>query len=248
MRNCHTQYRNGYIVVFTGGYTANTGKDCGERYFGVDFKTMSSRLTQDIKDYINREELHTFNLNDLNERRKTWLRIARSISRCISQLRDGREILEAARKKISKMSRNRTYQTTTERKLIEKEKAIYKSIGRTGIKYIEENIAAVSGIGAMYDQNNLKLLITDILKRLTENSPIDKIDLLSSKDLVYWVKEVKEAPSLKNKIDIVIKLYVNFLAFESSLSFEKIIEKQEEVVEWHNFLNSLKILPLVKID
>ena len=115
-------------------------------------------------------------------------------------------------------------------------------------KYIEENIATVSGIEAMYDQNNLKLLITDTLKKFIENFPIDKIDLLSSKDLAYWVKEVKEIPNLKNKIDTAIKFCVNFLTFENLLPFEKIIEKQEEVAEWHNFLNSLKTLPSVKID
>ena len=87
----------------------------------------------------------------------------------------------------------------------------------------------------MYDQNNLKLLITDTLKKFIENFPIDKIDLLSSKDLAYWAKEVKEIPNLKNKIDTAIKFCVNFLTFENLLPFEKIIEKQEEVAEWHNF-------------
>ncbi len=248
LKNCHTQHQNGYIVVSTDGHITNIGKDCGEKYFGVDFKTMSSKLTQDIKDYTNREELHTFNLNNLNEWCETRLKIAKNINRYISQLRDGKGIPETIRKKISKMSRDRTYQIKIERELTEKEKAVYENTGRTGIKYIEENVATVSGIEAMYDQNNLKLLITDTLKKFIDNFPIDKIDLLSSKDLAYWAKEVKEIPNLKNKIDAAIEFCFNFLTFENLLPFEKIIEKQEEVAEWHNFLNSLKTLPSVKLD
>ena len=95
----------------------------------------------------------------------------KNINRYISQLRDGKGIPGTVRKKISKMSRDRTYQITIERELTEKEKAIYENIGGTGIKYTEENIATVSGIEAMYDQNNLKLLITDTLKKIYRKFP-----------------------------------------------------------------------------
>lgn len=64
LSNCHTLHEKGYIVTTKGGMSTNMGKDCGKKYFGVDFETMSKKFDRDITAAENRSRLCSFGLLD----------------------------------------------------------------------------------------------------------------------------------------------------------------------------------------
>ncbi|WOD14376.1 hypothetical protein [Paraburkholderia kirstenboschensis] len=60
LSNCRTPHGRGYLVVTKDARVTNIGKDCGARYFGVDFEDMSRQFDRDIAANENRERLWSF--------------------------------------------------------------------------------------------------------------------------------------------------------------------------------------------
>src|SRR5690606_4074151 len=60
LSNCHTPHAKGYIATTKDGHETNIGKDCGKKYFGVDFETLSRKFNRDIIELENREKLWSF--------------------------------------------------------------------------------------------------------------------------------------------------------------------------------------------
>jgi hypothetical protein len=57
LSDCHTPHQKGYIVLTKDNRETNIGKDCGRKYFGVEFETMSRQYEQDLAAMENRERL-----------------------------------------------------------------------------------------------------------------------------------------------------------------------------------------------
>lgn len=77
LKNCHTMHNHGYIVTSENGQETNIGKDCGKRYFSVDFEQAKRLFDRKMNAIENREILW-----DL------WRRLA-AIEENISRLRAG---------------------------------------------------------------------------------------------------------------------------------------------------------------
>jgi len=60
LSNCHTPHGKGYIATTMDGLSINIGKDCGKKYFGVDFETLSNKFDRDYTEAENRERLWSF--------------------------------------------------------------------------------------------------------------------------------------------------------------------------------------------
>ncbi|MEM5300032.1 hypothetical protein VSR82_38040 [Burkholderia sp. JPY481] len=60
LSNCRTKHGRGYLVATKDARVTNIGKDCGARYFGVDFEDMSWQFDKDIAAKENRERLWSF--------------------------------------------------------------------------------------------------------------------------------------------------------------------------------------------
>ena len=60
LSDCHTLHQKGYLVLTKDNRETNIGKDCGRRYFGVDFDTLSRQFEQDFAAAENRERLWGF--------------------------------------------------------------------------------------------------------------------------------------------------------------------------------------------
>jgi hypothetical protein len=58
--NCHTPHVKGYIVVTKDGCETNLGKDCGRKYFGIDFDTLSAKFDRDVTEKKHRDKLWVF--------------------------------------------------------------------------------------------------------------------------------------------------------------------------------------------
>jgi hypothetical protein len=57
LSHCGTEHAKGYIVTTKDGHETNIGKDCGKKYFGVDFQVMANRFDRDMTEQENRETL-----------------------------------------------------------------------------------------------------------------------------------------------------------------------------------------------
>lgn len=62
LSNCRQPHSKGYIVVTADGCETNIGKDCGKRYFGVEFETLSKKFNRDIAEQENRSRILGFSL------------------------------------------------------------------------------------------------------------------------------------------------------------------------------------------
>jgi len=60
LSNCHTPHAKGYVANTESGLITNIGKDCGKRYFGIDFENQSKKFDSDVKAQNNRESLSKF--------------------------------------------------------------------------------------------------------------------------------------------------------------------------------------------
>lgn len=70
LKNCHTMHNHGYIVTAENGQETNIGKDCGKRYFSVDFEQVKRQFDRDMDAMENRDLLWslTFKLGEIGER------------------------------------------------------------------------------------------------------------------------------------------------------------------------------------
>jgi hypothetical protein len=60
LSSCHTPHFKGYLVGTKDGHCTNIGKDCGTKFFGLDFETLSRQFDRDVEDNDNRDNLHSF--------------------------------------------------------------------------------------------------------------------------------------------------------------------------------------------
>jgi len=49
LKHFHTMHNHGYIVVAENGKETNIGKDCGKRYFSVDFEQTKRWFERDLE-------------------------------------------------------------------------------------------------------------------------------------------------------------------------------------------------------
>lgn len=57
LSSCHQPHGHGYLVVTHDGRETNIGKDCGRKFFSVDFVTMQKMFDRELKASLNREHL-----------------------------------------------------------------------------------------------------------------------------------------------------------------------------------------------
>src|SRR5579871_2045899 len=60
LSSCHTPHGRGYLVQAVDGRLTNIGKDCGKKYFSVDFEQMVKIYDRDLRAKERREVLVAF--------------------------------------------------------------------------------------------------------------------------------------------------------------------------------------------
>lgn len=70
LSNCKTPHNRGYLVVTQSGRETNIGKDCGKRYFGVEFENLATTFDRDLREKLARENVGNFmlRLDDVQRR------------------------------------------------------------------------------------------------------------------------------------------------------------------------------------
>ncbi|GGY05583.1 hypothetical protein GJV26_18280 [Massilia dura] len=206
LSDCHTPHGRGYLVATKDGRETNIGKDCGSKYFGVDFVEQARQFERDLEARDNREVLATafFRLDELEARIET-LRAgdhgARWIHRQVSALKNPAKIPTLITRTLEQMVRQRTRHLTASREANEKEIEQIEAMRGKKISrpyYLDEIVAEIQGLEALYQENDLReLLVVQLEEKIKEFKKV-KIDDLQVKDLNRWSKWVQ---SIKPTLD-----------------------------------------------
>lgn len=203
LSNCHTPHAKGYIVVTEDGHETNIGKDCGKTYFGIDFEKMSKQFDIDLKDFQNREALATFafHLDELVTRVESLRSGERGADWCHRAMRPlltiGGGCPDAVVRKLATMVRSRNPEVTIERRATEREiEEIEVSTGRRVPRphYVSESTGRISGIEALYPENDLRqLLVIDLEQRIEEFRKLSIHELTHTqlRDWANWIATVE---------------------------------------------------------
>jgi hypothetical protein len=248
LSNCHTPHAKGFIVKTIDGASTNIGKDCGKTYFGVDFETLSNKFDRDITESENRDKLWSFSfkIDEIQETIKNLRRsdygadwIHKKLRYLVTPSADcPNEIV----KQISSMAKNRSNSLFKPREATDFEiEALSNSQNRQISKphFIEEKIADISSLDALYPENDLKnILILDLEENMKTFISKD-INQLSFEDLRYWSKWISTVEiNLQKAIDSIQA--GRSLLTESNLKpFLALLTKNEDKLTFRRYLKEL---------
>lgn len=247
LSNCHTPHFKGYLVVTKSVQETNIGKDCGKRYFGIDFVEMAAKFDRDIRDKEARERLWNL-LFRLDEVKATIKGIreeegADRMQRTLRQLVDlGRQVPAVVVRHISTMLKTGATTLTREREATAKEREMEEARTGRAIHYpliMTEKIADIAGLHALDEANDLrKILVLDLGERMKAFETLN-IDTMTSKDLAKWSKW---ASTVEQRIEAArqsMKEGFILLTKANLQPFMQIVEKEEEQKSFLKYLNSL---------
>lgn len=196
LKNCHTMHNHGYIVTAENGQETNIGKDCGKRYFSVDFEQVKRQFDRDMDEMENRELLWSlwFKLDEVEEKIRQ-LRAgdkgADWIFKNCSALQDPGKLPVDVTRQMDRFIKNQSgrFQLQREATQVEAEDMEAKA-GRKlpRPQYVTTLDTVINGVEALYQENNLnQILIVHIQEQIKAFRPL-AIDQLTEAQLRYWKK------------------------------------------------------------
>ncbi|MFJ7566732.1 hypothetical protein ACIQW9_07215 [Herminiimonas sp. NPDC097707] len=215
LSNCHKPHNKGYIVTTVLGIETNIGKDCGKTYFGIDFEIMTKQFDRDITEQENRELLWSFSHQvseleakiqavKLGDKGANWVH-KHSQSLSISNTKVPHEISQ----RMSALAKSRSNILYSQRLATEQEVENLEVIQQKKLErphYLNEPIGELSGIEALYPENNLCQIVVINLEENLKAFKNVEIDQLSYEQLAYWKKWAGTVDSsLENAKSIIEK-------------------------------------------
>lgn len=247
LSNCHTQHNRGYLVVTQSGRETNIGKDCGKRYFGVDFENLAVQFDRDMREKLARENVGNFLLRmDETQRR---LKDALDGERGGAWVyRTSRPLVEPARGVPSDIVRTiaamlKTGQTllTKDRPATERETQIAEAGGNRVKRphMITEPVAEIQGLDALREENDLrKLLIVDLDTNLKALDGLN-VDAMQTSDVAQWSKWVNSVDATFDRADAAIRSGRELLTAENLRPFEQVLRDPGDGQRFDAFLKGL---------
>lgn len=248
LSNCHTPHAKGYIVVTKDGQETNIGKDCGKTYFGVDFETLSRKLDRDITEKENRDKLWSFSfqLEELkksisqlreSERGADW--VHRNIRPIISQ---NKGCPDEIVRRVSSMIKARQGVLSIQREASEQEIDNLEAIqGRKLPRphYIDEPIAEIAGVEALYPENDLRALLILELEENLKSFEEKDIDVLDFEALSYWVKWIGSIEKTMEQANHVVCRGRVLLEANNLQPFSRVLTASKDISMFRTYLKGL---------
>lgn len=196
LSNCHTLHARGYIVATKSGRETNIGKDCGKKYFGLDFDHMAKQFDMDMAAYENRDLLWSFSFQvEELEAKIAALRTADKgadwVNRNANALTNPGKLPVAITRQISELVKQKSGKYTREREATDQEAENMEAMAGRKMErplYVTDYEANIRGIEALYPENDLReLLIVQIFDELKAFKKLS-IDELTNAQLTRWKK------------------------------------------------------------
>jgi hypothetical protein len=248
LSNCHTPHAKGYIVKTKGGQSTNIGKDCGKKYFGVDFEELSKKFDRDIKEKEYREQLYSFSFQieelerticDLRKKERGADWVYKKTRPLVSTGKDCPEVIV---RQLSKMLRAGTNILSVQREATHEEIQTLEAMQNRKVlhpHFVEDPIAEIVGIQTLYPENDLKELL---VRELEENLQVFKskdIDTLSFDELRHWSKWVNSVENILEKSTIAVSLGNTLLSRSNLEPFNQILMQRNDIVLFRSYLKGL---------
>jgi hypothetical protein len=196
LSNCHTPHARGYIVATKSGLETNIGKDCGKKYFSLDFDGMAKQFDIDMAAYENRDLLwnFSFRIEELEVKiaeLRSCVKGADWVNKKAQALTDPGKLPLAITRQVRELVKQKSGRFTRDRTATAQEAEDMEALaGRTLERplYVTEFEATIQGIEALYPENNLRqILMVKILDELKAFKNVD-IDQLTNAQLIRWKK------------------------------------------------------------
>lgn len=247
--SCKQPHGKGYIVTTKQGFVTNIGKDCGKRYFSVDFTSLRKIFDRETRYQEQRETLILLlarrdelaeSIKRLRTRKPFGADAVNGLlSRFVTPSDEvPRSIVDQLRKMIrTKDPVIRISRIATSEEVDQIEVATGKKLQRP--YYLSESVGRMDGIEALYDENSLRrALIVDVEQPLKELVEID-IDSLNARDRSRFAKFALEIDVKLELVETLIQTASRFLKFENLKKLEVLLTKPEERKNWSRFLQQL---------
>lgn len=191
LASCHTPHGRGYLVVTSDGRETNIGKDCGKKYFSVDFERLAKMYDRDLRTKERREALiqlqHQIpNLKARILTLKEGCNGANWLHRNLTPLVETKHGLPGALTRlIQRMVKQRNGALTRSRLATAEELDLMRAQGQRiqpGQTYVDEPVGQLQGLAALYEENDLRTLLVTPMKLLDTVEGAD-VDTLTGKDL-----------------------------------------------------------------
>lgn len=249
LSNCHTPHAKGYIVVTQDGHETNIGKDCGKTYFGVDFETLSRKFDRDILQAENRERLwsFTFRLDTLEEQVASLRKEANGAdwvyrqSRPLVTLNSG--CPDEVVRRVTSMIKSKANVLTIERLATDEEveqKEARENRTVTRPYFVDEPVASIAGLEALYPENDLRALLVLELEEKIRDFKILDIDALRHEDLGYWVKWADSVNSTLERATQSIAFGRKLLQPSNLRPFNRLLKTPLAKAQFRTYLRSLE--------
>lgn len=251
LSNCRTPHGRGYLVATKDARVTNIGKDCGAKYFGVDFEELSRKFDNDIADKESRERLWSFAFRidnvssevarirkgDGSGRGADW---AQKRSRALLTLNSG--CPGAVVRQVVKMLKTGESDVVIDREAtaVETARAEAAAGGRIARPhYVSENAGRVAHLDALNSENDLReMLIVDLEENLKAFALLD-IDQLTRAELGHWSKWSVGVDFTLEKAESIVAKCRELLRAENLTPFAALLSTGEEEAQFKAFLNSL---------
>lgn len=250
LSNCHTPHARGYIVATKGGRETNIGKDCGKRYFGLDFDYMAKQFDTDMAAYENRDILwnFSFQIEELEAKIATLRASDKGadwVNKNASMLTNPGKLPLVVTRQIDELVKKKSGRYTREREATIQE--IEDMEAKEGRKlerplYVTDYEANIRGIEALYPENNLReLLIVQILDELKAFKKLS-IDGLTNAQLIRWKKWTASVDVTLDKANESIAHGRRLLTKENLAPLSQLenLDKNDELGRFIAFLDQLK--------
>ena len=214
LSNCHTPHAKGYLVVTADGHETNIGKDCGSRYFGVDFDELSRRFDRDLLDTENRERLTNFSFRSEElERRIVSLRQSERgadwiYRNCQALLNINRGCPTGVVRQLCEMVKTRNATVFRSRIASNDELSVLEAqVGRRLERphVVREAVGTLQGFEALYPENDLReLLVIGIEAKLQEFAKLQIVNLTHT-ELRAWTKWTSDVETNLDRAEAVLR-------------------------------------------
>lgn len=196
LKNCHTLHNHGYIVTAENGQETNIGKDCGKRYFSVDFEQVKRQFDRDMDAVENRELLWNlwFKLDEVEEKisqLRGGEKGADWIFKNCSALRDPGKLPVEITRQMDRFVKDQSGRFQLQREATQQEvEDMEAKAGRklTKPQYVPTLDVVVDGIEALYQENNLSRILIVQLQEQVKAFRSVSIDQLTETQLRDWKK------------------------------------------------------------
>lgn len=249
LSNCHTPHSKGYIVTTKDGCETNIGKDCGKTYFGVDFETLSKKFDRDVTASENRESLWSlsFKIEEIEEKLNNIRTSPRGGNWAHKYLQPllsrNKGCPDEVVKKLQSMVKTRNNLLTTQRLATDKEVEDLEAIENRNINrpyYIEDFIAKIDGLEALYPENELREIFVKELETNLKQFKEKDIDQMSFQELGHWIKWIGSVDNTIEKALSVVASAKQLLTEENLKPFLDILNNHEDKKLFRNYLLSIK--------